>query len=287
MRLMTWGFSMKYSTPLYISPFALFLCASSVFGQDRYQELLQDVFGKSETMADAYGNLPSKPDGPTPKKTIADELTYWIINEIDNSDEIYKNLGGITTTETTTTTTITNDESFPFLQAETQMQSNLAGSTTGLTSPIGGARTQREMDELHNLLAATPDGPFVATVESPSGVSTGDFTGEEGLNIAGVLNVFAFDSGSLQDGDRVRLTVRDSRGIVLSKTITLTFGGQTSRVSARRGLVNVTIRALNEGSSPPNTGGLRVSGDVAGSRSGNFNLTTGGSGTLAVRVLGN
>ena len=102
-----------------------------------------------------------------------------------------------------------------------------------------------------------------------------------------MLNVLAFDSGNLQDGDRVRLTVRDSRGVVLSRNITLTFGGTTSRTLARRGLVNVTITALNEGSSPPNTGGLRVSGDVAGSRSGNFNLSVGRSGTLAVRVLGN
>jgi hypothetical protein len=171
---------------------------------------------------------------------------------------------------------------------ENQMHAAFGDYTTGISSPIGSAREQRSPDpELARLLASDPRSPFVATVESPSGLSTGGFTGEEGLNIAGVLNVLAFDSGNLQDGDRVRLTVRDSRGVVLSREITLTFGGSTSRVSAQRGLVNVTITALNEGTAPPNTGGLRVSGDVAGNRNANFNLSLGQSGTLAVRVLGN
>lgn len=170
---------------------------------------------------------------------------------------------------------------------ELEAQGYLTSQTTGLASPLGNARTQRDAEELRQVLATTPDGPFVATVESPSGTSTGGFSGEEGLNIAGVLNVFAFDSGQLQDGDRVRLTVRDSRGVVFNQTITLTFGGRTSRVSTTRGLVNVTITALNEGTDPPNTGGLRVSGDVAGNRNGNFDLNVGQSGTLAVRVLGN
>lgn len=175
----------------------------------------------------------------------------------------------------------------PLSSQENQLQSSLAGQTTGLANTIGDARSQREISELTQALATTPNGPFVATVESPSSVATGDFSGEEGLNIAGILNVFAYDSGRLQDGDRVRLTIRDSRGVVYSGSVTLTFAGTTIRRSARRGIVNVTITALNEGSSPPNTGGLRVSGDVEGSRSGNFELTTGRSGTLVVRVLGN
>ncbi|WP_133260424.1 hypothetical protein [Rhodovulum sp. BSW8] len=171
---------------------------------------------------------------------------------------------------------------------ENEMHAAFGDYTTGLASSIGDARAVRSPDpELDRVLATDPRSPFTTTVESPSGISTGGFTGEEGLNIAGVLNVLAFDSGNLQDGDQVRLTVRDSRGVILSRNITLTFGGSTSRLSARRGLVNVTITALNEGTSPPNTGGLRVSGDVAGSRRGNFNLTRGQSGTLAVRVLGN
>ncbi len=171
---------------------------------------------------------------------------------------------------------------------EQQLHSSLAGSTTGLSSHIGDARGGSLVDpELERALSAAANSPFVTTVETPSGVSTGAFTGQEGLNIAGVLNVLTFDSGNLQDGDRVRLTVRDSRGVVLRRTITLTFGGSRSAVSARRGIVNVTITALNEGSSPPNTGGLRVSGEVAGTRSRNFNLSAGQSGTIAVRVLGN
>lgn len=171
---------------------------------------------------------------------------------------------------------------------ESQLNSSLAGMTTGLASHIGDAREPRSPDpELERVLSTAVDGPFVTSVETPSGVATGQFAGTEGLNVAGILNVLAFDSGALQDGDRVRLTIRDSRGVVLSRSITLTFGGTRSQVLAQRGLVNVTIRALNEGSAPPNTGGLRVSGEIAGSRSRNFNLSAGQSGTLVVRVLGN
>lgn len=177
--------------------------------------------------------------------------------------------------------------SFPSL-TELQMQADIASQTTGLTSHIGDARNPRLADpELNQVLSSAANGPFVTSVETPSTVSTGEFTGEEGLNIAGILNVLAFDSGRLQDGDRVRLTVTDSTGTVFTRRLTLTFGGSRSRVTARRGVVNVKITALNEGSSPPNTGGLRVSGDVSGSRSGNFNLRRGQSGSLAVRVLGN
>lgn len=193
-----------------------------------------------------------------------------------------------TRTTTTESTEQTPELSTPFRLSETQLQSSLAGSTTGLVSAVGDARPFPSPDlELERILSTEVRSPFVATVETPSTMATGNFTGEEGLNVAGVLNVFAFDSGNLQDGDRVRLTVRDSRGVVLRRNITLTFGGRTSRLSAQRGLVNVTITALNEGAVPPNTGGLRVSGDVAGSRSRNFNLRTGASGTIAVRVLGN
>lgn len=192
-----------------------------------------------------------------------------------------------TTITTSPTTTIEDEQSFPFRSSEANLHLSLAGQTTGLASSLGDARPIRSPDpELERVLATDPRSPFVTTVETPSGVSTGGFSGEEGLNIAGVLNVLAFDSGNLQDGDRVRLTVRDSRGVVLSRTITLTFGGSNAAVSVRRGLVNVTITALNEGTDPPNTGGLRVSGDVSGQRNGNFNLRTGQSGTLAVRVLG-
>jgi hypothetical protein len=176
----------------------------------------------------------------------------------------------------------------PFSRAERQMQNSIAGQTSGLASTLGSARSTQAIDpELARILATDPRSPFVATVETPTGVATGGFSGEQGLNVAGVLNVLALDSGQLQDGDQVRLTVRDSRGVIVTRDIILTFGGSTVRTSARRGLVNVTITALNEGTAPPNTGGLRVSGDTSGSRSRNFELRQGQSGTLAVRVLGN
>lgn len=173
--------------------------------------------------------------------------------------------------------------------AERQLQAGLASQTTGLTSHIGQARPSNgaALDPaLAQTLATELRSPYVIAVENQNRRSTGTFAGTEGVNIAGALNVFAFDSGNLQDGDRVRLTVRDSTGTILTRNITLTFAGATARATARRGFVNVTITALNNGSVPPNTGGLRVSGEVAGSQARNFNLNPGESGTLVVRVLG-
>ncbi|MQY43159.1 hypothetical protein GG681_10955 [Epibacterium sp. SM1969] len=172
--------------------------------------------------------------------------------------------------------------------SELQLQNSVASQTTGLASRIGSARPTASPDpDLEHILATNLTSPFTASIETPNTQSSGAFAGTEGLNIAGALRVFAFDSGNLEDGDRVRLTITDSSGNQFQRNILLTFGGTTTTRQVRRGLVNVRITALNLGSSPPNTGGLRVSGDVAGSRSGNFDLSVGQSGTLVVRVLGN
>lgn len=191
-------------------------------------------------------------------------------------------------TTSTVTTEIEQTQSLPFLAIESSLHAGLSSQTTGLASPLGSVRPTRSPDpELERALAMELDSPFTTSVETPDTKSSGAFTGAEGLNVAGLLNVFAYDSGRLEDGDRVRLTVTDSRGVQLNRDILLTFGGTTSTVSARRGIVKVKITALNVGSAPPNTGGLRVSGEVSGNRSGNFNLSQGQSGTLVVRVLGN
>ena len=190
---------------------------------------------------------------------------------------------------------------------ELALQESLAGQTTGLVPPIGDARfgphwthtpPTLEMDVsdtsppelLPPLPPRLPDwrrrSKDVVPPLPPRKPTPGQLLGGKGLNIAGILNVFAFDSAR-QDGDSVQLTVRDSRGTILSRAITLTNAGSSATVLARRGIANVTITALNEGRYPPNTGGLRVRGSVSGVRSGNFNLSRGQSGTLTVRVLGN
>ena len=185
------------------------------------------------------------------------------------------------------------------------LQESLAGQTTGLAPPIGDARfgpwwhtpwhTQptdvsdtSPPELLPPLPPRLPDWrrrKDVVPPLPPRKPASGQLLGGKGLNIAGILNIFAFDSAT-QDGDRVQLTVRDSRGTILSRAITLTNAGSSATVLARRGIANVTITALNEGKYPPNTGGLRVRGSVSGVRSGNFNLSRGQSGTLTVRVLG-
>ena len=188
---------------------------------------------------------------------------------------------------------------------ELALQEALARQTTGLAPPIGDARSgpwwhtpwhTRPTDVsdtsppelLPPLPPRLPDWrrrKDVVPPLPPRKPASGQLLGGKGLNIAGILNVFAFDSAR-QDGDSVQLTVRDSRGTILSRTITLKNAGSSANVLARRGIANVTITALNEGKYPPNTGGLRVRGSVSGVRSGNFNLSRGQSGTLTVRVLG-
>lgn len=190
-------------------------------------------------------------------------------------------------------------------RVEEALQKRLAGQTTGLAPRIGDARfgpwwhTPRHTrptdisdtsppELLPPLPPRLPDWrrrKDVVPPLPPRKPTPGQLLGGKGLNIAGILNIFAFDSAT-QDGDRVQLTVRDSRGTILSRAITLTNAGSSANVLARRGIANVTITALNEGKYPPNTGGLRVRGSVSGVRSGNFNLSRGQSGTLTVRVLG-
>lgn len=93
-----------------------------------------------------------------------------------------------------------------------------------------------------------------------------------------------FDSGNLQDGDRVSLQVRSRSGLNLAPTnITLTFAGQVFSVPVTPGPVEVGLTALNVGTSPPNTGGLRILSPIdSGPANQNFNLNEGQTGILRV-----
>ena len=111
--------------------------------------------------------------------------------------------------------------------------------------------------------------------------STGGFTDAA---IILPLRFRVFDSGNLEDGDIVRLEVRSSNGVNLGPTnVTLTFAGQTFSPAVAAGPVQVKLTAVNEGSVPPNTGGLNILSTVTrGQSNQNFSLQTGGSGSLNI-----
>ncbi|MBB3995860.1 hypothetical protein GGR95_003524 [Sulfitobacter undariae] len=90
------------------------------------------------------------------------------------------------------------------------------------------------------------------------------------------------DHGS-EDGDRVRLRVRDSSGQVMDESKTLRNAGTGFSPAVRAGSISISIEALNEGSSGPNTGTIVVHSKVTkGPSSQQYNLKTGDTGTLMV-----
>ena len=110
--------------------------------------------------------------------------------------------------------------------------------------------------------------------------STGGFTDAA---IILPLRFRVFDT-AVEDGDIVRLEVRSSNGVNLGPTnVTLTNAGQTFSPTVAAGPVQVTLTAVNEGSLPPNTGGLNILSTVTrGQSNQEFSLQTGGSGSLNI-----
>ena len=112
------------------------------------------------------------------------------------------------------------------------------------------------------------------------GPSTGGFTDAA---ILLPLRFRVFDT-AVEDGDIVRLEVRSSNGVNLGPTnVTLTNAGQIFSPAVAAGPVQVTLTAVNEGSLPPNTGGLNILSTVTrGQSNQEFSLQTGGSGSLNI-----
>ena len=92
-----------------------------------------------------------------------------------------------------------------------------------------------------------------------------------------------FDSGALEDGDLVAVTIGSGSGSEDLGTVSLTFAGQVFTRDIASGAVELRLTALNEGTSPPNTGGVNIlSPIIAGPANQNFNLSTGETGVLRV-----
>ncbi len=93
-----------------------------------------------------------------------------------------------------------------------------------------------------------------------------------------------YDSG-VEDGDTITVSVADASrpgGRTLG-TYTLTNAGRSLTEFVRAGPVEIRVRAENEGTLSPNTGGLQVTSPViSGNGSQIYNLNTGQTGTLRV-----
>ena len=97
------------------------------------------------------------------------------------------------------------------------------------------------------------------------------------------FTVRLFDSGALEDGDMVAVTIASGSGVEDLGTVSLTFAGQNFTRDIASGAVELRLRALNEGTSSPNTGGVNIlSPIIAGPSNQNFNLNTGETGVLRV-----
>ena len=98
------------------------------------------------------------------------------------------------------------------------------------------------------------------------------------------LSFRLFDSGNIEDGDIVTLQVRSLNGVNIAPTnVRLTFAGRVFAPKVAVGPVEIRIVAVNEGSVPPNTGGLTIlSRVVEGPSAQNFDLGQGESGILRI-----
>jgi len=96
---------------------------------------------------------------------------------------------------------------------------------------------------------------------------------------AASINLTMTDNGALVDGDMVSVGVN---GATIVPSLTLTGGGTIVPVSLTAGLNTLSITALNEGSSPPNTAELQISNVTSGSATQDWRLLSGQVGTLKI-----
>lgn len=109
--------------------------------------------------------------------------------------------------------------------------------------------------------------------------------GLQDVTVSQALQYILRDFGS-EDGDVVRVNLSLNGSTILVDTVQLTNTGVTSARRVGNGLYVIQINAVNEGAISPNTGEIRVVGDVvSGTPSQQYSLLTGESGQLAVRVI--
>jgi hypothetical protein len=116
-------------------------------------------------------------------------------------------------------------------------------------------------------------------------ISSGGFSDITAALAAGsVLNFNLFDSG-IPDGDSVALRVTSNGKTVLNvPQITLSTSGAQFAPTVQAGTVGIFITALNEGSVPPNTGGVNVQNVTAGHATQTYSVNTGQTAVLKVKT---
>lgn len=95
-----------------------------------------------------------------------------------------------------------------------------------------------------------------------------------------MITVSVWDHGSI-DGDRVDLYLN---GRVVRQNILLQRAKTTFQLQINRGANTLEIRALNEGSSSPNTASMEISHVVQGRQNQKWNLKTGQTGRLRITL---
>jgi hypothetical protein len=116
-------------------------------------------------------------------------------------------------------------------------------------------------------------------------ISSGGFSDiTAALAAGGVLNFNLFDSG-IPDGDSVALRVTSNGKTVLNvPQITLSTAGAQFAPTVQAGTVGIFITALNEGSVPPNTGGVNVQNVTSGHATQTYSVNTGQTAVLKVKT---
>ncbi|HSV15020.1 MAG TPA: FecR domain-containing protein [Tepidisphaeraceae bacterium] len=117
------------------------------------------------------------------------------------------------------------------------------------------------------------------------GVSSGGFSDiSVTLGSGGVLTFRLFDAGT-PDGDQVALRVISNGSTVLNvPSITLTNTGTQFSPKVSAGNVAISLTALNDGSIPPNTGGVTLQNVTAGHAQQTYSVNTGQVATLQVKT---
>lgn len=104
------------------------------------------------------------------------------------------------------------------------------------------------------------------------------------VQIAGLMLAFAIADFGTQDGDIVNVAVHQFGQTLLNQTLTTTNAGTQFSVPVNPGVVSVQMRALNEGSLPPNTAGLTLLGVSGGNSEQQYSLNEGDVAGLRVTV---
>jgi hypothetical protein len=84
-----------------------------------------------------------------------------------------------------------------------------------------------------------------------------------------VITVTCWDSGRLEDGDMIDILIN---GKAVFPGITLTFAKQSRTITMNADVIVVGFKALNEGSSPPNTASVTFSAVTAGKETQKYSL---------------